>query len=124
MDGKENLFLQALDLKITQLIIDINKRFEDEERSKMIMALPEWISLQVAAQVKGGAALDTYKTQYWLQPCCGLKAKRVGGRKVWRRDNVIEWLSVSDDKLWEYAEKHGAKIPDKYKAGDSGPPDK
>jgi hypothetical protein len=115
MDIKMNLFLQALDLKISQLIIDVNKRFEDEERSKILLALPEWVPLQTAAQAKGGAALDTYKTQHWLQPCCGLKSRRVGGRKVWNRADVIEWLSISDEKLWEYAEKTGARIPEKYK---------
>jgi hypothetical protein len=115
MEAKDNLFLQALDLKLSQLIIDVNRRFDDEERAKALKDLPEWISIQDAAKIKGGAALDTYKTQYWLQPCCGLKSRRVGGRKVWHRDNVVEWLSISDDKLWEYAEKQGAKIPEKYK---------
>jgi hypothetical protein len=109
------MFLQSIDLKISQLIVEINKKQEDEERSKLFQTLPEWMSIQTAAKIKGGAALDTYKTQYWLQPCCGLKSKRVGGRKVWHRDNVIEWLAITDDKLWEYAERQGAKIPDKYK---------
>jgi hypothetical protein len=115
MNAQENLFLQALDMKLTQLIIDINKREEEEERLKKMLALPEWINLNLAVQLKGGAALDTYKTQYWQQPCCGLRSKRVGGRKVWRREDVMEWLAVSDDGLWEYAERIGAKIPDKYR---------
>jgi hypothetical protein len=115
MNGIENMFLQSLDLKISQLIIDINKRFEDEDRIKLVLSLSEWMPLQAAAKLKGGAALDTYKTQYWIQPCCGLKSKRVGGRKVWHRDDVIEWLKITDDKLWDYAERLGARIPGKYK---------
>jgi hypothetical protein len=115
MNAVENLQLQALDLKLSQLIIDINAKEHEEERKKLLRELPEWVNLPMAAAKKGAAAIDTYKTQYWLQPCCGLKSMRVGGRKSWHRDDVIEWLSVTDDKLWEYAQKIGASIPSKYK---------
>jgi hypothetical protein len=115
MNAVENLFLQSLDLKLSQLIIDINAKIKTEEREKLFRELPEWVNLPLAALKKGAAAFDTYKTQYWLQPCCGLKSKTVGGRKSWHRDDVIEWFSVTDDKLWEYAQKMGASIPIKYK---------
>jgi hypothetical protein len=115
MNATENLFLQSLDLKLSQLIIDINTKEKDAEKESLLRDLPEWVNLQLAAKKKGAAALDTFKTQYWLQPCCGLKSKRVGGRKAWRRDDVIEWLEISDDKLWDYAQKMGASIPSKYK---------
>jgi hypothetical protein len=115
MNATENLFLQSLDLKLSQLIIDINTRVAEDEREKLSRELPEWVNLPAAAQKKGAAAFDTYKTQYWLQPCCGLNSKKVGGRKSWHRDDIIEWLSITDDKLWDYAKKIGASIPLKYK---------
>jgi hypothetical protein len=115
MNATENFYLQALDLKLSQLIIEINNKEKDEERENLLRDLPEWVNLQLAAKKKGAAAFDTYKTQYWLQPCCGLKSKKVGGRKSWRRDDVIEWFQITDDKLWEYAQKMGASIPSKYK---------
>jgi hypothetical protein len=115
MNATENLFLQSLDLKLSQLIIDINTKTKEEEQGKLLHELPEWVNLQTAAKKKGAAAFDTYKTQYWLQPCCGLKSKKVGGRKSWRRDDIIEWFSITDDKLWEYAQRMGASIPAKYK---------
>lgn len=115
MNATENLFLQSLDLKLSQLIIDLNARVKEDEQEKLLRELPEWVNLSEAAKKKGAAAFDTYKTQYWLQPCCGLKAKKVGGRKSWHRDDIIEWLSVTDDKLWDYAKKMGASIPIKYK---------
>jgi hypothetical protein len=114
MNATENMFLQSLDLKLSQLIIDINNKEKNEERKNLAGDLPEWVNLQMAAEKKGAAAFDTYKTHYWLQPCCGLKSKRVGGRKSWHRDDVIEWLSITDDKLWDYAQKLGAYIPSKY----------
>jgi hypothetical protein len=115
MNATENLFLQSLDLKLSQLIIEINAKEKERERDNLLQDLPEWVNLQLAAKKKGAAAFDTFKTQYWLQPCCGLKFKKVGGRKAWRRDDVIEWLDISDDQLWDYAQKMGASIPSKYK---------
>jgi hypothetical protein len=115
MNATENLFLQSLDLKLSQLIIDINNREKEGEREKLSRELPEWVNLPLAVEKKGGGAYATYETQWWLQPCCGKRSKRWCGRKVWHRDDVIEWLSVSDDKLWDYAQKMGASIPDRYK---------
>jgi hypothetical protein len=115
MNAMENLFLQSLDLKLSQLIITINNKEKEGEREKLSRELPEWVNLPMAAQKKGAAAFDTYKTQYWLQPCCDLKSKKVGGRKSWHRDDVIEWLLITDDKLWDYARKMGVSIPAKYK---------
>jgi hypothetical protein len=118
MNATENLFLQSLDLKLSQLIIDINTKEKEAEQEKLSRELPEWVNLQTAAKKKGAAAFDTYKTQYWLQPCCGLKSKKVGGRKSWHRDDIMEWLSITDEKLWDYAKKTGASIPLKYKDAD------
>jgi hypothetical protein len=114
MNNTENVFLQSLDMKISQLILEIRDTQKKEASKDISESMPEWMTLQQAAKYKGGAAFDTYKTQYWLQPCCGMKSNKVGGRKVWRREDVIEWLSVTDDQLWSYADRVGASIPHKY----------
>jgi hypothetical protein len=114
MTNMENVFLQSLDMKVSQLLLEIKDTQKQEERKTLYESVPEWVTLQQAAKFKGGAAFDTFKTQYWLQPCCGLKSRKIGGRKVWRREDVLEWLSVTDDQLWEYARKVGASIPNKY----------
>jgi hypothetical protein len=101
-------------MKISQLILEIRDANKKEEKKNRYEAIPEWVTLQQAAKYKCGAAFDTYKTQYWLQPCCGLHSRKIGGRKAWRREDVIEWLSVTDDQLWEYALRKGASIPHKY----------
>jgi hypothetical protein len=113
----ENVFLQSLDMKISRLILEIRDTHKKEENQKLYESIPEWVTLQQAAKYKGGAAFDTYKTQYWLQPCCGLKSRKLGGRKVWRRDDVVEWLSVTDDQLWTYAVRLGASIPQREADG-------
>jgi hypothetical protein len=106
--------MQSLDMKVSQLILEIRDSNKKEESKKLYESIPEWVTLQQAVKYKGGAAFDTYKTQYWLQPCCGLNSRKIGGRKSWRREDVIEWLSVTDDQLWEYALRKGASIPANY----------
>ena len=96
------------------MILEIRDAQKKEEYRERHESIPEWVTLQQAAKYKGGAAFDTFKTQYWLQPCCGLNSRKIGGRKVWKREDVIEWLSVTDDQLWEYASGKGASIPTKY----------
>jgi hypothetical protein len=120
MNDAENVFLQSLDMKVSQLIFEIRDARKKDETKERHDVIPEWVTLQQAAKYKGGAAFDTYKTQYWLQPCCGLNSRKLGGRKVWRREDVIEWLSVTDDQLWEYAVSKGASIPGKYEKISSG----
>jgi hypothetical protein len=114
MTNSDNVFLQSLDMKVSQLLLDIKDAQKTEDRKTLYETLPEWVTLQQAAKIKGGAALDTYKTQYWLQPCCGLKSRKLGGRKVWLREDVLDWLSITDDQLWDYANRVGASIPGKY----------
>jgi hypothetical protein len=115
MNGSENVFLQSLDMKVSQLLLEIKDSQKKEDTRAVYESLPEWVTLQQAAKYKGGAVFDTYKTQYWLQPCCGLNSRKVGGRKTWRREDVVEWLSVTDDQLWDYAARMKASIPVKYK---------
>jgi hypothetical protein len=101
-------------MKISQLILEIRDTQKKEEKKNLYESIPEWVTLQQAAKYKGGAAFDAFKTQYWLQPCCGLNSRKIGGRKVWQREDIIEWLSVTDDQLWEYAMSKKASIPGKY----------
>ncbi len=115
MAAIENVFLQTIDMKLSQVIGELHKVTITDNCEVRITDLPEWITLEKAVQIKGGGAYQTYKTSMWLQPCCGLNARRVAGRKVWQRDDVLEWLGITDDLLWEYAKKWGAKIQEKYR---------
>lgn len=74
---------------------------------------PEWISLEYAVNKKGGAKLTTVRAKYYLQPCCGLNYKYIGGCRCWRKSDVIEWMQVDDSALPEYAAKWGVKLPSK-----------
>jgi hypothetical protein len=114
LNSQENLVLQGLALQVQSLALEIGKqRRETQERSRFA-GLPEWITLEQAAALKGGPALITYKQKKFLQPCCGLEWRLVGGRHCWRREDVIEWLSVTDEGLKKYAAQRRVEIPENY----------
>lgn len=71
----------------------------------------QWYNAYECFALKGGCALNTYKTNRYFQPKGGIADARVGGRKVWSRETVKEWLTVTDDELPAYHEKYktGAK---------------
>jgi hypothetical protein len=99
LNAYENLIIQGLALQIQNLAIEIGKQREDALSRSRFSGLPEWVTLEQAAALKGGPALITYRQKRFLQPCCGLGWRLVGGRRCWRREDVIEWLAVTDEGL-------------------------
>ena len=77
---------------------------------KEIEELPENVTLELAARYKGGCSFATYKTRAFLQPCGGTNSHRVGGRKCWKRKDVLEWLTIDDAALPEYLKRFGVAI--------------
>jgi len=115
MNEMENLILQGLKLELATITSELQK-FATKVCTPVASAeVPEWVNLETAVELKGGAALSTYKTRLFLQPCCGLNYKLIGGRKCWRRDDVMRWLLITDADLKKYAEEWGVKIPAIYK---------
>ncbi|MGP1522648.1 MAG: hypothetical protein ACTTKC_05025 [Treponema sp.] len=113
MNEKEYHF-QVLDLKISQAIALIKENREIEAKKDFADKLPEWITLETAVKLKGGGALETYKTSLFLQPCCGTNSASVCGRKSWKKSDVIEWLEITDHTLKSYADRFGVTIPAHY----------
>lgn len=100
-----------LRLKKIELFIQENQKNNVSE----IETLPEWINLEKAAELKGGK-LNTYRTRPLYQPLCGIPEGKVNGRRVWRRETVLEWLNVTDEQLEEYKKKSTAFFNEKRKA--------
>lgn len=71
----------------------------------------EWYNDEQCWRLKGGMALNTYRNNRFYQCKGGLPDGYVGGRKVWSRESVREWLPLTDDELEEYHERYrtGAK---------------
>lgn len=113
MNEKDYQF-QVLDLKISQAIALIKENREIEAKKDFADKLPEWITLETAVKLKGGGALETYKTSLFLQPCCGTNSASVCGRKSWKKSDVLEWLEITDHNLKSYADRFGVKLPLNY----------
>ena len=114
MNVEENLVLQGLKLEIANLAHQIaGQRMEDAEAARY-RDIPEWVTLEQAAALKGGPALTTYRQKTFLQPCCGRDFRIVGGRHCWPRDEVIKWLGITDAELKRYAEERSVKLPETY----------
>jgi len=130
MTENENLILQGLQIGIDRLAFEIAKQRQEAESRGRYDDLPEWLDLEQVVALKrglcatkkrggdeltmGGASLNTYRQKLFLQPCCGLNYKMVGGRRCWCKEDVIAWLAITDEGLKAYAEKYGVKLPDIY----------
>jgi hypothetical protein len=108
------LILQGFSLELSKITIAINEMKEAVQTKSKYDGLPEWINIDLAAKLKGGCSLDTIKNRLFLQPCCGTNYKSIGGRKCWRKDDVISWINIDDSGLKAYAEKYGVSIPGIY----------
>jgi hypothetical protein len=114
MNGEENLILQGLKLEIATLTQEIQKLRVNTEVKPRYETAPEWLTLQAAVAMKGGAAIATYQTKLFLQPCCGRNYKLIGGRKCWRREEVVRWIGITDADLKTYASEWKVNIPKNY----------
>lgn len=77
----------------------------------------EYYTVEECARMKGGASLNTYKTNRFLLPGCGNPeySVYVGGRLCFRQAEVQRWLSVTDAEYLDYAGECGITIiPEKF----------
>lgn len=68
--------------------------------------IPQWLNDEQCWKLKGGCALNTFRNNRFYQPKGGIPDGMVGGRKVWSKETVIEWLPLTDDQLPEYHHKY------------------
>jgi len=114
MNSEESLEIRGMQIAIESLAIEIAKQRREAEEQARFKSLPEWVTLEQAAAIKGGPALVTYRQKSFLRPCCGRNYKMVGGRQCWHRDQVIVWLGITDAELKRYAAAHSVKLPENY----------
>jgi hypothetical protein len=115
MNAAEDLILQGLKLEMATMTAELQKLAAKVCSPAGPVSMPEWVNLETAAGLKGGAALSTYQTRLFLQPCCGLNYRLIGGRKCWKRDDVIRWLAITDADLKSYSAEWKVTIPVIYK---------
>jgi hypothetical protein len=114
MNETESLVLQGLQIALDRLAFEIAKQRQEAAMRGQYGDLPEWIDLEQAVNLKRGASLTTYRQKLFLQPCCGLNYKLVGGCKCWKKNDVIAWIAITDEELKNYASKHHVELPAIY----------
>jgi hypothetical protein len=108
------LILQGFNLELAKMTIALNELKDEIKTKTKYEDLPEWINLNQAVKLKGGCALQCVRNQLFLQPCCGLNYKYIGGRKCWKREDVIAWIGMNDSDLKEYGKEWKVSIPKTY----------
>lgn len=108
---KDRFLLESIQLNTSRLLSLLEEQNSACCKEASDTPLPEWVNLELAVEKKGGGSLSTYRTRYYLQPCCGRNSKRIAGRKCWHRDDVLQWLNITDELLPEYATKWGVTLP-------------
>lgn len=94
-------------------ISEIKTMFEADKAQKDFDSklTSQWYNDQKCWELKGGMSLSTYRSNRYFQCKGGIPDAKVGGRNVWSRDSVLEWLKLTDSDLPAYHEKYrtGAK---------------
>ena len=66
----------------------------------------QWYNDEECWKKKGGMSLSTYRSNRFYQCKGGIPDARVGGRKVWSRESVMEWAKITDNELEAYHQKY------------------
>ena len=66
----------------------------------------QWYNDEECWKKKGGMSLSTYRSNRFYQCKGGIPDARVGGRKVWSRESVMEWAKITDNELETYHQKY------------------
>lgn len=117
--------MKNLDLELKEIQLQNEKLIRElAEVHKMVEAViphkenkKEFYTIEECAELKGGAALNTYKANRLLLPGAGNPqyASYIGGRLCFSRDVVMQWLHVTDADYPDYAQRCGVSIlPEKF----------
>jgi len=115
MNSREiELTLQIFQIELSKMTLALADLKEAITKKSKYDDLPAWINIDLATQLKGGCSPLFVKNSLFLQPCCGTNYKSIGGRKCWQKNDVIDWLDITDSDLKEYAKKWKVSLPEKY----------
>ena len=119
MNNNMELELKTIQLQNEKLLWEIdqlNRLIQAPKKQESMQK--EFLTVSEAAQMKGGAAENTYKSNRFLLPGCGNPKYSVyiAGRLAFRREDCEVWAKVPDSEYDQYALACGVKIiPEKYK---------
>ncbi len=95
-----------MQLEIPEIQLILNKIDDLNNKITNNIEIPEWCNDEMCWKLKGGMALTTYRSNRYYQCKGGIPDAYVGGRKVWNRNSVLEWISLTDSDLENYHNKY------------------
>lgn len=90
---------EITDIKNMVAADKVEKDFESKFSS-------QWYNDKQCWEIKGGMSLSTYRSNRFYQCKGGIPDAKVGGRNVWSRESVMEWVKIGDDGLVAYHAKY------------------
>lgn len=117
--------MQMFDLEIQELKLQNERLLREIAEVHKMLQFPkenettckEFYTIEDCAELKGGAALNTFKSNRFLLPGCGNPKYSVfiAGRLAFPKEEVMRWLRISDADYLEYAKECGVTVvPEKY----------
>lgn len=110
MNELEHLNYQTLLLEIQKVQFLVNNFSELFSSGLFNKEIPEYVTLKEAAKLKGITSYENLMKKPWHQPCCGTNSVRINGHRAWKRQDIIEWLNVTDSNLEQYARSKNVDI--------------
>lgn len=108
--NKQDMQMESILIQLQIQNEEIKDLKKNLDSNKIFDPIPMWSTLAQCAALKGGSTAKSLQHRPWQQPCCGTKYKKYNGVRVWHRDEVIKWLSVTDENLEAYALENGVDI--------------
>lgn len=96
--------------ELQQILAELHLVKAELENIRNINLRQEWYTDEQCWQLKGGCALGTFRKRKDLQVKCGIPDGKICGRNAWKKESVLEWLSVSDEDFPEYKRKVLAEL--------------
>ncbi len=118
MQNNFDLELKAIQLQNERLLRELTEVHKILEMPKQQPQYSkEYYTVEDCAEMKGGAALNTFRANRFLLPGCGNPKFSVfiAGRLAFPKAVVLRWLKISDANYLEYAKECGVTVvPEKY----------
>ena len=95
-------------IEILKEISDIKNMVAADKAEKDFDKLfnSQWYNDKQCWEIKGGMSLSTYRSNRFYQCKGGVPDAKVGGRNVWSRESVMEWVRIPDSDLPAYHAKY------------------
>lgn len=114
--------INSLSNDVKRLITVVEHLAKDTQSSSTQEHVEQkYYTLKDAVKLKYGenASYTSISTNYALMPCCNSHYVICGGKRMWNKELIEEWLDIQDKDIPEYAQKYGVslvgKIGEKYK---------